>query len=53
MNNEIQLKTENFDSPFDILLFLLDNKKIDMRKVILSDIIDEYLKLIENEKNKI
>lgn len=52
MNNEIQLKTENFDSPFDILLFLLDNKKIDMRKVILSDIIDEYLKLIENEKKQ-
>ncbi|CAM3170061.1 segregation/condensation protein A [Streptobacillus felis] len=49
MNIDLQIKTENFEGPLDIFLHLIENKKIDISKIYISDIIDEYLGIINKE----
>ena len=50
MSEEYEIKTENFEGPYDLFLFLIENKKMDFSKIVISTIIDEYLKIIDNEK---
>lgn len=50
MNTNLMIKTENFDGPLDLLVYLSDNKKIDLSQIIISDIIDDYLEIIKKEK---
>lgn len=52
MNDLLDIKTENFDGPLDLFVYIIENKNLDMSKIILSDIIDEYLEIIEKEKNQ-
>lgn len=52
MSEEYEIKTENFEGPYDLFLFLIENKKMDFSKIVISTIIDEYLKIIDNEKNQ-
>ena len=52
MSEEYEIKTENFEGPYDLFLFLIENKKMDFSKIVISIIIDEYLKIIDNEKNQ-
>lgn len=48
----ISIKTEDFEGPLDLFIHLIENKKIDISKIIISEIIDEYLQIIENEKEQ-
>ncbi len=52
MSTNYEIKTENFEGPYDLFLFLIDNKKMDFSKIVISTIIEEYLKIIDNEKNQ-
>ncbi len=47
----IQISTSQFEGPFDLLLGLIDKKKIDIFDIQLKDITEEYLKEIEDLKN--
>lgn len=43
----INIKIENYEGPLDLLLHLIENKKIDIREIKISEIIDEYLEIIK------
>lgn len=47
----IQISTSQFEGPFDLLLGLIDKKKIDIFDIQLKDITEDYLKEIEDLKN--
>ncbi|WP_156299925.1 segregation and condensation protein A [Streptobacillus canis] len=51
-NIDLLVKTENFEGPLDLFLHLIDNKKIDISKILISEIIDEYLNIIKNETDQ-
>lgn len=51
-NIDLTVKTADFEGPLDLFVHLIDNKKIDISKVIISDIIDEYLQIIEKEQEE-
>lgn len=44
---EIVLKIDNFEGPLDLLLHLIDKKKMKISEIKISQIIDEYLQFIE------
>ncbi len=44
---EITLKIDNFEGPFDLLLHLIKEKKMDLLNLKIEIIIDEYLNFIE------
>lgn len=48
---EIVLKIDNFEGPLDLLLHLIEKKKMKIAEIKISQIIDEYLQYIENAKN--
>ncbi|QXW65978.1 segregation and condensation protein A [Streptobacillus moniliformis] len=48
-NIDLLVKTEDFEGPLDLFLHLIDNKKIDISKIYISEIIDEYLSIITKE----
>lgn len=41
-----QIKIENFEGPFDLLLHLIEEKKIDIKTIKISNVIDDYLEVI-------
>lgn len=47
---EIVLKLDNFQGPLDLLLHLIDKKKIKIAELRISQIIDEYLSIINSAK---
>lgn len=47
---EIVLKLDNFQGPLDLLLHLIDKKKIKISELRISQIIDEYLHIINTAK---
>lgn len=49
---DFSIKTEDFEGPLDLFLHLIDNKKIDISNIVISEIIDDYLKIIENETSQ-
>lgn len=48
---EIVLKIDNFEGPLDLLLHLIEKKKMKIADIKISQIIDEYLEYLENAKN--
>ncbi|MGL5918667.1 MAG: segregation and condensation protein A [Cetobacterium sp.] len=44
---EIVLKIDNFEGPLDLLLHLVEKKKMKISEIKISQIIDEYLQFIE------
>lgn len=43
---DIVLKLENFEGPLDLLLELIDKKKVKIAEIQISQLIDEYLEII-------
>lgn len=39
---------KNYESPYELLLAIMDDKKVDLKTVVLSEITDEYLKYIHS-----
>ena len=51
MNNTlIQIKIDNFEGPLDLLLHLIDKKQMKITEINISQIIDDYLKYIKEQK---
>ena len=50
MENTIQIKIENFEGPLDLLLHLIEKKKMDINSINVSQIIDDYLNYIHAQK---
>ena len=50
MENMIQIKIENFEGPLDLLLHLIEKKKMDINSINISQIIDDYLSYIHAQK---
>ena len=48
--NNITLKIDNFEGPLELLLYLIDKKKLKISEVKISQIIDEYLAVINQSK---
>ena len=46
MENTIQIKIENFEVPLDLLIHLIEKKKMDVNAINISQIIDDYLSYI-------
>ncbi len=49
---EIVLKIDNFEGPLDLLLHLIDKKKLKIAEIKISQIIDEYLSILEEAKEE-
>lgn len=49
---EIVLKIDNFEGPLDLLLHLIDKKKLKIAEIKISQIIDEYLSILEEVKEE-
>ncbi len=47
---EIKVKLDNFEGPFDLLLHLIDQRKMDPLKLVVSKIIDNYLSFLQEAK---
>ena len=45
-NQENKYSLKNFDNPYELLLAIMDDKKVDLKTVVLSEITDEYLRYI-------
>ena len=50
MENMIQIKIENFEGPLDLLIHLIEKKKMDINSINISQIIDDYLNYIHTQK---
>lgn len=50
MENTIQIKIENFEGPLDLLIHLIEKKKMDINAINISQIIDDYLNYIHVQK---
>ncbi len=58
MNNKIisleskkyELKLDNFEGPLDLLCYLIDKNKMDIYKVNISDITDQYIEYLQNQE---
>ena len=50
MENRIQVKIENFEGPLDLLIHLIEKKKMDINAINISQIIDDYLSYIHAQK---
>lgn len=48
--NTIKIKTENFEGPLDLLIHLIEKKKMDINAINISQIIDDYLSYIHAQK---
>lgn len=59
MNNKIitleskkyELRLDNFEGPLDLLCYLIDKNKMDIYKVSISDITDQYIQYIKSQEN--
>ena len=48
---KLEVKLENFEGPLDLLLHLLEKKEMKITEVKISELIDEYLTLIEKAQD--
>ena len=53
MENMIQIKIENFEGPLDLLIHLIEKKKMDINSINISQIIDDYLNYIHNVQKEL
>lgn len=49
---DITLKLDNFEGPLDLLLHLIDKKELEIGKIRISQLIDEYLGIISRIKRE-
>ena len=49
---DIVLKIDNFEGPLDLLLHLIEKKKLKIAEIRISQIIDEYLSVLEKAKEQ-
>lgn len=49
---DIVLKIDNFEGPLDLLLHLIEKKKLKISEIKISQIIDEYLSVLEQAKDE-
>lgn len=49
---DIVLKIDNFEGPLDLLLHLIDKKKLKISEIKISQIIDEYLGVLKSAKEE-
>ena len=42
-NTMIQVKIDNFEGPMDLLIHLIEKKKLKINEISISQIIDDYL----------
>lgn len=47
---EIIIKLDNFEGPLDLLLFLIDKKKLKIQEVNIMQLIDEYLEILRGRR---
>ena len=47
-----EIKLENFEGPLDLLCHLIDKNKLDIYKISLNDITDQYIDYIKNMKEQ-
>ena len=52
MKNTIQIKIDNFEGPLDLLIHLIEKKKMDINEINISQIIDDYLEYINKHKEE-
>lgn len=45
-----QLQLENFNGPFDLMLYLINQSQINIKDIFLSQITEEYVKIIQTSK---
>jgi len=50
--NNVTLKIDNFEGPLDLLLHLIDKKELEIAKIKISQLIDEYLSFLSNLKRE-
>ena len=58
MNNKIisleskkyELRLDNFEGPLDLLVYLIDKNKMDIYKVSISDIADQYIQYLKKQE---
>lgn len=50
-NSENKYTLANFDNPYELLLAIMEDKKVDLKTVVLSEITDEYLEFIRSAEN--
>lgn len=50
-DDENKYNIKNFDNPYELLLAIMDDNKVDLKTVILSEITDEYLKYIRESES--
>ena len=58
MNNKIisleskkyELRLDNFEGPLDLLCYLIDKNKMDIYKVSISDITDQYIHYLKKQE---
>ncbi|WP_319370646.1 ScpA family protein [uncultured Ilyobacter sp.] len=50
--NNLTLKIDNFEGPLDLLLHLIEKKELEIAKIKISQIIDEYLNFLSNLKRE-
>lgn len=53
IDNIFNLKFENFSGPFDLLLNLIHEKKMDIMNLNLADLTDQYLQFIKKNINSV
>ncbi|MFK4784855.1 segregation and condensation protein A [Fusobacterium sp. MFO224] len=49
---EIVFKLDNFEGPLELLIYLIEKKKVKISEVNISQIINEYLEIMEDLKNQ-
>lgn len=49
---ELLLKIDNFEGPLDLLLSLIEKKKMKISEISISQLIDEYLEIIKTSKQE-
>lgn len=52
IKDTINVKINNFEGPLDLLIHLIEKKKMDIHKINISQIIDDYLEYIHSQKEK-
>ena len=50
-NTTIQIRIDNFEGPLDLLIHMIEKKKLKINEINISDIIDDYLHYRNEQKN--
>ena len=49
-SNKYELRLDNFEGPLDLLCYLIDKNKMDIYKVSISDITDQYIHYLKKQE---